>query len=62
MSGKQERSAMWAAQRKVRAWWVVSGAPKRMRRKASTGVARSVVRVRERRAGCINYFISYICM
>lgn len=54
MSGKQERSAMWAAQRKVRAWWVVSGAPKRMRRNASTGVARSVVRVRERRAGCIS--------
>jgi hypothetical protein len=42
---------MCAAQRKVRAWCVVNGAPKRTRRRASVGVARRIVKVRERRAG-----------
>jgi hypothetical protein len=46
-----ERTAMCAAQRRVSKWWVVSGAPKRTRRIARTGVARRVVSVRERMAG-----------
>ena len=32
--------------------WVVRGAPKSTRRMARTGVARTIVRVIERRAGC----------
>jgi hypothetical protein len=43
--------AICAAQRKVSAWWVVSGAPKRTSKNARIGVARRAVSVRESRAG-----------
>lgn len=51
---------MWPAQRRVCALCVVSGAPKRTRRMKRTGVARRVVRVRERRAGWLGQLVSII--
>lgn len=46
-----ERRDICAEQRRVWVAWVVSGAPKRTRMMARTGVARVRVRVMERRAG-----------
>lgn len=40
------------------AWWVVRGAPKKMRTRKRAGMVRVIVRRRERKAGCLAVCVS----